>query len=163
MSRVEQLLAATLVLIVLAVAGWLGLHQYGAARFEDGRHDAIAERAQADARAVLARTRENTVTAVRQNATNTTITKEKDDEIADLRQRLAAAGRLRIGAAVCPDRPPAPADAQGTAGGNGPDPSTRLVSAAADRDFRQLILDVEQDLATGRACQAFLVKNGLVP
>jgi hypothetical protein len=162
-SRLEQLLAGTLVLIVLAVAGWLGLQHYGAQRFEDGRQNAIAERAQADARAVLVRTQENTVVAARQDATNTNITKEKDDEIADLRRRLAAAPRMRVGPAVCADRPPTGADPESAAGGNGADPPATVVSAAADRDLKQLILDVERDLATGRACHAFIRDNGLVP
>lgn len=163
MSRLEQLLAGTLVLIALAVAGWLGVQHYGTTRYAAGHTAAIAERAQADAKAVLARSDENKVKAAQQATDNTTITKEKDDEIADLRRRLAAAPRLRIGAAVCSDRPTAPTDAKSTAGSDGADPSARVVSAAADRDFKQLIQDVEQDLATGRACQAFLQKNGLEP
>jgi hypothetical protein len=32
-----------------------------------------------------------------------------------------------------------------------------------ERDLVALKLAVEEDLATGRACQAFLQKNGLVP
>jgi hypothetical protein len=162
-SRLEQLLAATLALIALAASGWLCLQHYGAARFEDGRQDAIAERAHADALAVLARTRENRALAARQESTNTDITKEKDDEIADLRRRLAAAPRLRVGPAVCTERPAGGADTESAAGGDGADPPAALVSAAADRNLKQLILDVEQDLATGRACQVFIRENGLVP
>lgn len=163
MSAPERLVAAVLLAVVLAVAGFFGLRWYGAERYDAGHAAAVAERAQADAKAVLKRTDENAVLAARQDATNSTITKEKDDEIADLRRRLAAAGRLRVGAAVCPDRPAAPTQAESPAGGDGTDPSPRLVSAAADRDLKQLIADVETDLATGRACQRFLHDNGLVP
>jgi prophage endopeptidase len=162
-SALERLVAAVLLAVVLAVAGFLGLHWYGAERYTAGRAAAIAERAAADAKAVLKRVDDNAVVAARQDATNTNITKEKDDEIADLRSRLAAAGRLRVGTAVCPDRPAAPTQADGTASGDGTDPSIGLVSAAADRDLKQLIADVETDLATGRACQSFLRDNGLVP
>jgi len=48
------------------------------------------------------------------------------------------------------------------AGGDGADPSAGMVSSRADVDFKQLIEAVEQDLATGRACQAFVRENGLV-
>jgi hypothetical protein len=163
MSRLEQLLAGTLVLIALAVAGWFGLDHYGAARYQAGYAKAVDDRAQADAKAVLVRAGENKAKAAQQATDNTTITKEKDDEIAALRARLAAAPRLRVGAAVCPDRPATAAHAEGAASSDSPNPSARVVSAAADRDFKQLIQDVEQDLATGRACQAFLQKNGLEP
>ena len=159
MSRVEQLI----LLVGLLLAGWLGVRAYGAHEFNAGHAAAIAERAQADAKAVLTRADENTVLAARQARTNTTITKEKDDEIAALRARLAAAPRLRVGAAVCPDRPATPAAAESPAGSDRADPPAGLVSAAADRDFKQLIADVEMDLATGRACQAFVRENGMVP
>lgn len=163
MNPLDRLLIGCILAVALLVGSVLGLRHYGAERFEAGRAAAIAERAQADAAAVQARTHDNAALAARQSESNLDITKEKDHEIADLRQRLAAAGRLRVGAAVCPDRPATPANPESAASGDGADPSAGLVSAAADRDLKQLIADVEQDLATGRACQAFLQKNGLVP
>ena len=163
MTALERLLLNVLVAVVLLAVGVLGVRSYGAHRYDAGHAAAVTERAQADAAAVLKRSGENAVQAKRQDETNTTITKEKDNEIADLRRRLAAAPRLRVGTAVCPDRPTAAAQAQGAAGGDGADPSARLVSSRADADFKQLIEAVEQDLATGRACQAFVRDNGLVP
>ena len=163
MSALERLAIATFALVVLLLGAVLGMKHYGAERYAAGHTAAIAERAQADAAAVLKRTHENTAQAARQDETNSHITKEKDDEIADLRRRLAAAPRLRVGTSVCPGRPAATAQAQGPAGGDGADPSPGLVSSRADADFKQLIQDVEQDLATGRACQAFVRENGLVP
>lgn len=163
MNRLEQFLIGTLMLIALAAAGWLGLQHYGEARFAAGRADAIAERAEVDAKAVLTRAGENKAKEAQQALDNLDITKEKDHEIADLRQRLAAAGRLHVGPSVCPDRPAAPTQAEGAAGGDGADPSAGLVSSRADEDFKQLIEAVETDLSTGRACQAFIEKNGLVP
>jgi hypothetical protein len=56
-----------------------------------------------------------------------------------------------------------PTEATSAAGDDRPDPPSGLVSAEAERNVKQLIDDVEQDLATGRACQAFVEKNGLVP
>jgi prophage endopeptidase len=162
-SPLDRLLIGSLLIVGALFAGVHELHRYGAAQYQAGHAAAIAERAQADTKAVRARVADNKAVATQQAADNATITKEKDDEIADLRQRLAAAGRLHVGTAVCPDRPAAPAQTESAARGDGTDPSAGLVSAAADRDFKQLISDVEQDLATGRACQAFVQKNGLVP
>jgi prophage endopeptidase len=163
MTALERRLASLIVMVALVVVAGLAAHAYGAHRYDAGHTAAIEERAQADAAAVLTRTRQNVAQAARQDETNTVITKEKDDEIADLHRRLAAAPRLRIGPSVCPDRPAAPAQAQGPAGGDGADPSAGLVSSRADADFKQLIEAVEEDLATGRACQAFIEKNGLAP
>ncbi|MFK3738944.1 hypothetical protein [Massilia sp. TN1-12] len=163
MSALERLLAAVLLVIVVTFCAVLGLRWYGGRQYDAGHAAAVAERAQADAKAVLKRADDNAALAARQDAANTTITKAKDDEIADLRKRLAAAGRLRVGSAVCPDRPTGPAQAESATGGDGTDPSAGLVSAAADRDLKQLIADVETDLATGRSCQRFLRDNGLVP
>lgn len=163
MMTPDRLMASLIVSVALLVGGWLGVLAYGSHRYDAGHVAAIAERANADAAAVLKRTRENVAQSARQDETNATITKEKDDEIADLRRRLAAAPRLRVGPSICPDRPAAPAQAQGPAGGDSTNPSAGLVSEAADRDLKQLIEAVEQDLATGRACQAFIEKNGLAP
>lgn len=163
MTALERLLVQVLMAIVLLVVGILGVRAYGAHRYDAGHAAAIAERAAADAAAVLHRTQDNAALAAHQSESNLAITKEKDDEIADLRRRLAAAPRLRVGPSVCPDRPAAPAQAEGPTSGNGADPSAGLVSSRADADFKQLIQAVEQDLATGRACQAFVRENGLVP
>lgn len=163
MTALERVPITIALAVLLAVGAWFGIHHYGAERYEAGRAAAIEERAQADAAAVLERTRANAAQVAHQDESNSTITKEKDDEIADLRRRLAAAPRLRVGPSVCPDRPAATAQAESPAGGDSADPSAGLVSSRADTDFKQLIEAVEQDLATGRACQAFVEKNGLVP
>lgn len=163
MNRLDNLVIGICALLVLLAVSWFGVHHYGAERYNAGYAAAVTERAAADAAAVRKRTQDNSALAKTQDETNTSITKEKDDEIADLRRRLAAAPRLRVGPSVCPDRPAAPANTEGPASGDGADPSAGLVSSRADADFKQLIEAVEQDLATGRACQAFLEKNGLVP
>lgn len=112
-------------------------------------------RAQAVANAVLTRVAANKKEADRQAAVNKTITEAKDHEIATLTARINAAGRLRVGPALCGG--PAPT-AQGEAAGSGndADPPGRLVREDVDRDLKSLILAVETDLATGRACQAFV-------
>lgn len=163
MTPLERWLCGLIVAAALIAAGGVAVHAYGARRYDAGRAAAIAERAQADAAAVLRRTKDNAALAAHQSESNLAITKEKDDEIADLRARIAAAPRLRVGTAVCPDRPAAATQAESATGSDSTDPSAGLVSSRADADFKQLIEAVEQDLATGRACQAFIRENGLVP
>jgi hypothetical protein len=112
---------------------------------------------------VLDRVRGNTELAAHQAQINTNIANEKDNEIT----AYVLALRLLHGCASAPqygsDRPAATAQAESTGGGDNADPPSRPVSTAADRDFKQLIEDLEKDLASGRACQAFLDKNGWVP
>ena len=163
MSALEILVVGVLLAIGIAVAALLGAKYYGIRQFAAGRAAAIDERALVDAAVVFKRAADNAALAERQDESNSTITKEKSDEIDDLRRRLAAAGRLRVGSAVCPGQPASPAEAESATGGDGADPSAGLVSARADADFKQLIEAVETDLATGRACQRFLQDNGLVP
>jgi len=160
MSRVEGILAGLIVLAGLLVVGALGMRWYGAAQFQAGRTAAIKERAAADARAILHRTEENAVLAQRQGETNLKITEAKHEELAPVRERIVVE-RVRVGAAIC--GPAAAPDAESTAGGDGADPPGRLVREDAERDIVALKLAVEEDLATGRACQAFLRENGMVP
>lgn len=123
---------------------------------------AEGSRAQSVATAYQNRLASNQAIATEQARVNDHIQKEKDHEIAALTARVNAAGRLRVGPGLC-GGPAATSEAQGAAGGDSADPPGRLVSDDADRDFKALIIAVETDLATGRACQAFLRENGLVP
>jgi hypothetical protein len=159
-DTLDRFLTRLAIAAVLVVAAWFGLRHYGAEQYKAGYYAGVNAGAQAAAKAVIKRTKENVAVATKQATDNASITKEKDDEIAALRARLAAAPRMRVGPSICPDRPTAATQAQGPAGGDGADPSTGLVSGRADADFKQLIEAVEQDLATGRACQAFIEKNG---
>ncbi len=80
----------------------------------------------------------------------------------DKLRAVSASGRVRVGPAIC-DGSAGAAEAPGPAGGDRPDPPGRLVRADIERDLRALKHAVEQDLATGRACQAFARANGLMP
>jgi hypothetical protein len=155
--RIALLCAFALALVAF---GWVkGAHHVQA------KWDAAeGTRAKAVTGAVLARVAENKQLANSQAAISTAIQETKDHEIADLKTRLAAAGRMRVGPAICGGaRPAAPAQAQSTGSGDSADPPQGMVRDDVDRDLKALILAVETDLATGRACQAFLHKNGLVP
>ncbi|MGZ3184402.1 MAG: hypothetical protein ACXU8N_18350 [Telluria sp.] len=167
MTALERLLIRILTMlallagVVLSVRAY-GTHQYRAGE-QAGQQAVLSQQAKDYAEALVKRGLENSAKASQQTQNNLDITKEKDDEIADLHRRLAAAGRLRVGAAVCPDRSAAPTNPESAASSDDANPPGGVVSAAADRDLKQLIADVETDLATGRACQAFLQKNNLVP
>ena len=160
MSRVERILGGLIVLAGLLVVGTLGVRWYGAVQYQGGRTAAIEERAEADARAVLLRTRENAVLAQHQGETNLKITEAKHEEMQPVRERIVVE-RVRVGSAIC--GPAATPDAESAAGGDSADPPGRLVREDAERDLVALKLAVEEDLATGRACQAFLRENGMVP
>ncbi len=159
MSALDRLAATVMLVLILLVAGVLGVRWYGAHQYQAGRTAALEERAAADARAVLLRTQENAALAQHQGETNLKITEAKHEELAPVRERIVVE-RVRVGAAIC--EPAAAPDTKSAAGGDGADPPGRLVREDVERDLVALKLAVEEDLATGRACQAFLRENGLV-
>ncbi|MET0983544.1 MAG: hypothetical protein ABWY02_15670 [Telluria sp.] len=160
MSRVERILFGLILLAGLLVLGTLGVRWYGARQFAAGHAAAVGERAEADAVAVLRRTEENSVLVASQGAINLRITEAKNEEMQPVRERIVTQ-RVYVGSAIC--GPAAAPDAESAAGSDGADPPGRLVREDAERDLVTLKLAVEEDLAIGRACQAFLRENGLVP
>lgn len=152
------------VLMLLALAASLvGYGWTKGAHHVQGEWDAdTTTRATAVSQAIQKRLADNKQDAIRQAATNKTITEGKDHEIAALTARVNAAPRLRVGPALC-GGPAATAQAPSPAGGNRTDSPGGLVREDLDRDIRALIVAVETDLATGRACQAFVRENGLSP
>jgi prophage endopeptidase len=160
MNRLERILIGAIVLAGLLVLGALGVRWYGAHQFAAGHAAAVDERAAADSVAVLHRTEENSILSVAQGATNLKITEAKHEEMQPVRERIVTQ-RVYVGTAIC-----GPASAPGTesaSGGDSADPPGRLVPPAIERDLVALTLAVEEDLATGRACQAFVRENGMVP
>ena len=162
MSALERLLVGAVLAVLLVAGGWIGLHHYGNERYDAGHAAAIEERARADAAAALKRTRENTTRAAEQATSNATITEKKHEEIQPVRERIVT-HRVYVGSALCGDRPAASAEAQSPGGGDEADPPGRLVRPDIERDLVALKLAVEEDLATGRACQAVLKDEGMVP
>jgi len=159
-SRVERILASVIVLAGLLVLAAVGVRWYGAHKYSAGHAAAVSERAAADSLAVLRRTEENVVSAAAQGAINLKITEAKHEEMQPVRERIVTQ-RVYVGSAVC--GPSGAPDAQSPAGGDGTNSPGRLVRSDAERDLVALKLAVEEDLATGRACQAFLRENELVP
>ncbi|SDC64951.1 hypothetical protein SAMN05428966_10242 [Massilia sp. PDC64] len=162
MTALERLLVSVVAAVVLLAVGTLGVRAYGAHRYNAGRAAAIEERAQTDAAAVLKRTRENAATATHQAVSNATITEKKHEEIQPVRERIVTR-RVYVGSALCGDRPAATTEAESTAGSDSADSPGRLVRRDVERDLVALKLAVEEDLATGRACQAVLKDEGMVP
>ncbi len=144
----------------LAVALVVGAATYRHHVWQTGYDQAVSDRAASDGVAVLARVKDNAALSIKQDGFNTTITKAKDAELAPVVKRIYI-DRVRVGPAIC--GPAASAQAESASGSDRADTSGRLVRSDVERDLRALKEAVEQDLATGRACQAFIEANGLVP
>lgn len=160
MSRLERILVGLIVLAGLLVLGALGVRWYGAGQYAAGHAAAVDARAAADSLAVLRRTEENSVLAVSQGAINLKITEAKHEEMQPVRERIVTQ-RVYVGSAIC--GPSAAPDTEVPASGNETNPPGRLVRPDVERDLVALKLAVEEDLATGRACQAAANEHGLVP
>jgi prophage endopeptidase len=161
-TALERLLIGIVLAALLAVGAWRVAMYYGDTRYDAGYAAAIEERAEADAAAVRKRTRENAAVAVQQATSNATITEKKHEEIQPVRERIVTQ-RVYVGSALCGDRPAAPAEAESAGSSDGADPPGRLVRPDVERDLVALKLAVEEDLATGRACQAVLKDEGMMP
>ncbi|UQV43461.1 hypothetical protein KIV45_15960 [Janthinobacterium lividum] len=110
----------------------------------------------AETKAVARRAAENLAEARQQAAKAAAIKKVYDDEINDIRARLAVAERMRKPAFCASAGPAAPAGAGGAEGSAAADPAGGLLPDAVARDIQALILQTEEVAATGRACQAFV-------
>ena len=120
-------------------------------------------RAVAETKAVAQRAVDNLAQARQQAAKVAAIKKVYDDEINDVRARLAAAERMRKPAFCASGGPAAPAGGSGAEGGATTDPAGGLLPDAVARDIQALILQTEEAAATGRACQSFVRENGMAP
>lgn len=147
--------------VLLAAAAVSAAVVYRSHAWHAGYDTAVSDRASRDLVSVVGRLQDNAVVASKQTAINLDITKAKNETLAPV-AAVIATRRVRVGAAIC-SGPAAPAKAESSAGGDGADSPGGLVREDVERDIRALKLAVEQDLATGRACQAFIERNGLVP
>ncbi|MGF6116705.1 hypothetical protein ABIE30_000627 [Janthinobacterium lividum] len=120
-------------------------------------------RAAAEIKAVAQRAAENLAQARQQAASALAIKKVYDDEINDVRARLATAERMRKPAFCASAGPAAPAGVSGAEGSAAADPAGGLLPDAVARDIQALILQTEEVAATGRACQSFVRENGMTP
>ena len=149
-----------LVLTLLLVAAGVAIVYAHSAGDQAGFERATSERAARDAAAIFARVRDNAALSVKQDNINQIITRIKNEELAPVVRRIYV-DRVRVGSGTC--GPASAAAADGASGSDEADPSGRLVRDDVERDTRALTEAVEQDLATGRACQAFVRENGMAP
>lgn len=144
-------------LLVVAGVGIVYAHNVGD---QEGFERATSERAARDAVAIFARVRDNAMLSIKQDNINQIITRTKNEEIVPVVQRIYV-DRVRVGAGTCGSAGAANAD--GAIGSDGANSPGRLVRDDVERDTRALTEAVEQDLATGRACQEFVRENGMAP
>ena len=156
-----------LVLVAVGAIGGAYLHAQGVTQ---GRTAVQAlwdadkkSRAAAETKAVAQRATENLSLAKQQAATALAITKAYDEEINDVRSRLAAAERMRKPAFCASAGLAAPTGASGAKGGAAANTASGLLPDAVARDIQALILQTEEVAATGRACQTFVRGNSVVP
>ena len=157
------------VLLVCVLAGAGMLHQRAQGNAQ-GRAAVQAlwdadkkTRAAAETKAVAQRAAENLAQARQQAAKAAAVTKVYDEELNDVRARLAAAERMRKPAFCASAGPAAPAGTSGPEGGAAADSAGGLLPDAVARDIQALILQTEEVAATGRACQSFVRENGMAP
>ncbi len=149
--------AGAVALVAAVVAG--GAY-YRSHVWQLGYDKAVADRAASDLKAIGKRTKDNAELAVKQDAINTKIEKVKNEELAPVRERIVTR-RVYVGTGIC--GPAAPAQAEDATSSDGGDSPGRLVSQEAAERIRELELEVEAHLATGRACQQFGKENGFYP
>lgn len=152
-------ICAVLALLGALLLGGAAIHHHA---YTQGHDDAVVERATQVAAAIITRANDNAALAIEQGATNSIITKAKNEELAPVRERVVTQ-RVYVGSAMCSGGPAATTETESASGGDGADPPRRLVRDDVERDTRALDLAVEEDLATGRTCQAFVDKNGMSP
>lgn len=148
---------AALALVAAVVAGGAA---YRSHVYDKGYAQAVADRKASDLVAITTRNKDNAALAVKQDATNIKIEKVKNEELAPVRDRIVTR-RVYVGTGIC--GPAAPAKTEDAAGSDRDDSPGRLVRPDIDRDIRALKLQVEEALATGRACQQFGKENGFYP
>lgn len=113
----------------------------------------------ADDKAILARVDSNTKLAIQQAGFNAAITKAKHEELDPIVAAINA-NRVRVGPAIC-SGPAAPTEAPSAGSGHAADTGSRFLREDLERDLKALEVRVEEAMATGRACQAFVRVNGM--
>lgn len=166
-GKVPGWLYGALLVCVLAGVGMLHQRALGNAQGRAAVHALWGAdqktRAAAETKAVAQRAAENLAQARQQAAKAAAIKKVYDDEINDVRARLAVAERMRKPAFCASAGSAPPAGASGAEGGAAPDPAGGLLHDAVAGDIQALILRTEEVAATARACQAFVRGNSMVP
>lgn len=148
--------AAALLAGALVAAGAAYHHHV----YQSGYDAAVTARAAQDAAAVFHRVQDNVAVAAKNEDINKFLTKAKNEELAPVVQRIYV-DRVRVGPSIC-GGPSSPAKADDAGRSDSADPAGRLVSSAAEDRIRELDVEVEKHLATGRTCQAWGREHGFI-
>lgn len=170
MNRLSPIALRGLAGILIIVALWFGWRMVRNHYIDVGKTEVQAKwdadkaaRAKAEEAAMAKRVQYNAREKERQDEANRTITENYNAEITKVRADLALASRMRVGTNVCRQGSTGDAQTPSAQGSQPADTGTRVVSDKTDRAIRKLMIDVEDALATGRACQSFLRENGFAP
>lgn len=158
----KEVIIGVAIILALIGAWWAVSNHYtevGKAEVQAKWDKDKAARAKAEELAIADRNAENAREKDRQSRVNQTIT-EQYNEINTLRNELATSKRVRVGTAICSQRPAAGTKTESASGGNAADSGTRVVREDIERDIRALMIRVEEGFAAGRACQTFIKENG---
>ena len=157
---------AAIVVLVALTGAWYGVKRHyvkqGRAEVQAVFDKYKAGLVLAENKAIIDRVDESKKLAEKQRIDNLKITKVKDDELAKVRADLASSERLRRGKAICA-RPATATNTESTSISDATDTGGGAFREDVERDIRALILQTEEVAATARACQAFVIENGLTP
>lgn len=163
----NKLILQAVAALVVVVAMWFGWRAVKNHYIEVGKAEVQAKwdadkaaRKKAEDAAIAKRAQDNALEKERQDAIVDRIKEQYNVEIGKLRNDVATAKRVRVGTAICGQGTSSPTKASGTEGSNVANPGAGLVREDVERDIRALMINVEEALATGRACQNFLIDNG---
>lgn len=157
-------IAIAIAALVLLIGAWWGISRHYIKVGQDEVQakwdkDKVAQR-KAEELAIADRNAENDREKEEQSKRNKANQEKHDAELSEMRNRLIAAQRVRVGTALCSQRPSAPAKTEGPQSSAPTNPGTIVVRDDIDRDIRALMIKVEEGFAAGRACQRFLVEEG---
>lgn len=130
---------------------------------ESSKNDIVeANRVKSENAAIFKRVNDNKALTAKYEATNKSITENKNAEISKIRADVAAFSSRMRKPSFCGGPAPAP-ETSGPGSGDVGNPAPGVVPAAVAENIRALITKTEEVAATGRACQAFVRDNGLSP
>jgi len=155
MTLTAKLYAALGLILILIGTHW---YAYNAGD-RNGTNAIKVATLEASNKALITRIAENEAETKKQDKINFIIQKASNDELSQVRADLANAKRVRVGSNLCP--PARASNTQSPGSSQETDPSGGLVSESTQQSINELIIKVEEGLAAGRACQAFVEQNGM--
>lgn len=163
MTAIERLIAAAMLALVLLLAGWIGVHSYGARRWQAGYDKAVDDgKARRDLEETIAQEREDALRAELREKDMAEFIKEKKYAASlEAAQRRVRAGDDRLRCPAGPAPAAAPAGDRPAAGGPGVDGEGQAIvpEVAAEilgdgADVAGLVRRYERVIERFEACRA---------